>query len=116
MCFAARKKAGTANAGLWEFPGGKIQVGESQEKALIREWQEEFGWEIEPLQALAQVKSLTGTGAPLWLMPWRIGSKQIQPKHLTDHDAVAWIEPADVRHLAWGPADEQVLSEVLGWL
>ncbi len=116
MCFAARKKAGTANAGLWEFPGGKIHADESQEEALIREWQEEFGWEIEPLQALTQVKSITGKGEPLWLMPWRIDSKQVQPKHLTDHDAVAWIKPKEVVHFAWGPADEQVLRTVLGWL
>lgn len=44
--FAARRAPGQALAGHWEFPGGKLEPGESSEEALLREWQEEFGQKL----------------------------------------------------------------------
>jgi 8-oxo-dGTP diphosphatase len=54
--FVARRKAGGDLGGKWEFPGGKVEDGESDEDALRREYREEFGLEVEtgPLLASAQ--------------------------------------------------------------
>ncbi len=49
-CFlVGRRPEGTPLAGLWEFPGGKIEPGESAEAAAVRECREEAGVEVEPL-------------------------------------------------------------------
>ena len=54
-CFIARRNYGSSK-GWYEFPGGKVEAGESKEAALKREWQEELDIEIENIQYLASSK------------------------------------------------------------
>jgi 8-oxo-dGTP diphosphatase len=49
LLFIARRKAGKALAGFWEFPGGKLEKYEAPETALVRELEEELGMQVEVL-------------------------------------------------------------------
>ncbi|MGL4400583.1 MAG: (deoxy)nucleoside triphosphate pyrophosphohydrolase, partial [Luteolibacter sp.] len=96
--------------GLWEFPGGKVEPGESAETALVRELGEE-------LAVLAEVLS------PLLPVIWNYGETTIRlcpflckivsgTLQALEHDRVLWVFPADFDSLAWAPADVPVLREL----
>lgn len=108
----ARKRVG-ALAGLWEFPGGKIEPGESPEECLRREIAEEFGMEIEVDEYLATSRytyphiaiELIG-----YLATYRGGELS-----LTDHDQVEWVNAEEMANYTFAPADIPLVEAVRGW-
>lgn len=92
----------------WEFPGGKIETGESPEACLIREIQEELAVEIEILEALPENIHFYGTKG-IKLLPFRcrilVGSL-----HPLEHKRIKWIEPGNLQKLDWAEADIPIVN------
>jgi 8-oxo-dGTP diphosphatase len=97
-------------AGLWEFPGGKLEHGESPEQALVRECREECGIEIE----VAEILDVTFHRYPekdVLLLFYRCSLVSGEVRHLqvADH---AWVAPKELDRYELPPADEQVVARI----
>lgn len=99
----ARRGPLMSMAGYWEFPGGKIEAGESAEAALKREIKEELGLDIEVGDALPEADWQNGDRL-IRLLPFRCGmlGGDLQ---LLEHDLVEWVTPAELIQRNWAPAD-----------
>jgi 8-oxo-dGTP diphosphatase len=109
---AARRTEPPALAGGWEFPGGKVDPGETAEQALHREVHEELGVTIElgerlpgPLEGgrwpLGESFAMT-----LWLATVTDG----EPAPLEDHDELRWLGAAELYAVPWLPADLPIVD------
>ncbi|MGA2507809.1 MAG: (deoxy)nucleoside triphosphate pyrophosphohydrolase [Chitinispirillaceae bacterium] len=108
---AAQRGAGQSNAGLWEFPGGKIDRGETAETALVRELQEELGIEVAITAKLAPF-SHAYPWIAIELIPFVCKIIKGEP-HPCEHAEVRWINICNSDLLVWAPADIPVLREYL---
>ena len=97
-------------AGLWEFPGGKIEEGETPEKALVREIEEEFDTELNVNNLLTTVEHQYDTF--YLIMDCFICSIKSGDLVLHDHMAYKWINP-NVEDIDWVPADIKVINEYI---
>lgn len=110
----ARRTAPPQFAGMWEFPGGKVEPGESCEAALRRELSEELGITAalgaEVVGPHTQGWLLNGRAAMrVWLAEATAG----EPQPLQDHDQLRWVpfDPADeLDALPWIPADRPIVA------
>ena len=104
---AARRSAPAAVAGGWEFPGGKVEPGESETDALVRECREELGVEI-------RVGALLGTVAQdsFVLRVYRAALLAGEPLPLQDHDELRWLAADEAPAVPWLPADLPLLPAV----
>jgi 8-oxo-dGTP diphosphatase len=113
----ARRTAPEQFAGLWEFPGGKVESGEECEAALHRELREELGIGV---RLGTELPAGTATGWPLneraSMRVWLAEVTEGQPRPLEDHDELRWIsltERDDALNLAWIPADFPIVRALL---
>lgn len=106
---AARRPVSSAGPGGWEFPGGKVEVGESPEEALRREIREELGCQVSVLGWLAGEEPV-GSGG-LRLRVARAGVSGGEPLPL-EHDALLWLSERNLRSVDWLPADVPFLDQV----
>ena len=104
--FLAKRKEGGLHGGLWEFPGGKIEAGESAERALIREIREEHGVDI----ALGE-KLLPVTDGRIELQPFRI-EFQASPQCL-DAQEIQWFSLEHAKELPLPPCDRRILLRLI---
>lgn len=96
----------------WEFPGGKVEEGESPEACLVREIQEELGVRVEVIEQLpSNVHTYPGSKA-IELIPFRcrISGGQIQ---LKEHRQIRWLKREALPELDWAEADIPVVSNYL---
>ncbi|GAA5513486.1 putative 8-oxo-dGTP diphosphatase 2 [Deinococcus carri] len=84
-------------AGQWEFPGGKVEGGETLAEALAREWREELGAEVEVWGEVYRRELDTPAGA-FTLVALRVHLLAGEPRPL-EHRALAWVAPADLTRL-----------------
>ena len=112
----ARRTAPVAVAGMWEFPGGKIELGESCQEAVHREITEELGVSIElgseifgPLEQGWQLND--SAAMRVWFAEITSGS----PEPLEDHDQLLWVDLnlEELEALPWIPADLPIVRAVL---
>jgi 8-oxo-dGTP diphosphatase len=98
-------------AGYWEFPGGKVEPGESDVAALVRECQEELDVTISVGDRLGEDLVVQGPRGQWVLRVWtaRIVSGEVR---LVEHSAARWLSAAELGEVAWIPADAP-LVEVL---
>lgn len=101
--FIARRASHKVHAGKWEFPGGKIEQGESPEEALERELFEEFGVRTKTGKHVLTTQFDYGT-FEIELMTYE--SSYIEGSfQLKDHDKMAWVQLKDVKHYDLSKAD-----------
>jgi 8-oxo-dGTP diphosphatase len=108
---ACLRPEGKHLGGKWEFPGGKIDPGETPEAALIRELQEELGVDIRIEASLSPVE-WDYSGRAIRLIPFRCMIISGTPTPL-EHADIRWIEAAHLGELDWAEADGPILAE---WL
>jgi 8-oxo-dGTP diphosphatase len=96
--------------GQWEFPGGKVERGETPAAALVRELREELGIDVTVEDAMAPVSWDYGRG-PFRLLPYRCSILRGKPEPL-EHAELRWCDAEQARDLLWAAADGPVLREL----
>jgi 8-oxo-dGTP diphosphatase len=109
---AARRSAGQSLAGKWEFPGGKLEPGETAAAALAREIREELALDVRVGAPLPPRDHDYGTFA-ITLVPFLCTLATDAEAHPREHDAVRWCTPVELTALEWAPADLPVLADYL---
>lgn len=107
----ARRGPGERHAGFWEFPGGKIEPGESSEQCLIREIKEELGLEIEVVRPF--VTSIHDYGDRVIELRSFLCRRTGGVLTPTVHDAVVWTAPDDLGRLNLAAADVPIVEELV---
>ena len=100
---ACRKKPGKPLEGHWEFPGGKIEPGETPEQALAREIREELNLIAEVGQKVTTT-TYEYDFATIELTTFYCTLVDGELR-LTDHDDTKWVTSTEAAHLTWAPAD-----------
>lgn len=111
-----QRPEGKALAGLWEFPGGKLEAGERPEPALIRELSEELG--IEVREACLAPLTFASYAYPEFhlLMPLYICRRWEGTVTSREGQALKWVRPGKLRELAMPPADEPLIPPLVDLL
>ncbi|MGU3536518.1 (deoxy)nucleoside triphosphate pyrophosphohydrolase [Methylobacterium sp. A54F] len=112
----SERPPGKQLAGLWEFPGGKIEPGERPEETLIRELGEELGIRVEePCLAPLTFASHAYPDFHL-LMPLYVCRRWTGTPHSAEGQALRWVRPRDLRDLAMPPADAPLIPYLIDLL
>ena len=104
--FLAKRKEGGHHGGLWEFPGGKIEPGESAERALVREIQEEHGVAIAVGEKLLPI-----TDGRIELLPFLV-QFQGTPQCI-EAQAIQWLPMVAAQDLPMPPCDRRILLRLI---
>jgi 8-oxo-dGTP diphosphatase len=112
----AQRPEGKSMAGLWEFPGGKVEAGESPEAALIRELKEELG--IDTWQSCLAPLTFASHAYPEFhlLMPLFACRKWQGIAAPREGQTLAWVRPSNLRDYPMPPADVPLIAVLRDWL
>lgn len=111
--FATQRGHGEFKGG-WEFPGGKIEAGETAEEAIVREIREELDTEIEILQLLDTVEyDYPAFHLSMDCFTCRIVSGDLV---LKEHEAAKWLTKDTLDSVDWLPADQGLIGKIREWM
>jgi 8-oxo-dGTP diphosphatase len=107
---ACERSAPPEVAGRWEFPGGKVEAGESDAQALVRECAEELGVRVE-------VGARVGPDVPLAhgravLRVFAVTLLDGDVPRAIEHTAMRWLGADELDSVAWLPADRPIVAEL----
>src|SRR5271165_6659864 len=108
----AQRPAGKSLSGLWEFPGGKLEAGETPEACLIRELDEELGIKVTHACLAPFVFASHGYETMHLLMPLFLCRRWEGFVTAREHAALAWVKPANMGDYPMPPAD----APLVAWL
>ena len=113
---AGRRSGPDELAGYWEFPGGKLETGETAEQALVRELDEELAIEVR------LGDELSDAGRP-WAISERLELRLFFVELLKGdlvpgpvHDEIRWLAAEELTSVAWLPADADAVAALQRWL
>ena len=107
-----QRPKGKQLAGLWEFPGGKVEPGETPEVCLIRELKEELGIDVVSACLAPSVFSSHGYDLFHLLMPLFLCRRWTGVVQAMEHEALAWVRPEKLSDYPMPPAD----APLVAWL
>jgi 8-oxo-dGTP diphosphatase len=111
----AQRPPGKHLAGMWEFPGGKLEPGETPPAGLARELREELDIRIEPACTAPLVQVPWSYGEhELLLDAWRVDAWHGTPRSV-EGQALQWRHPRDVEAAQLAPADRVILRALAQW-
>jgi 8-oxo-dGTP diphosphatase len=112
----AQRPAGRAMAGLWEFPGGKVEAGERPEQTVIRELSEELG--ISVTEACLAPLTFASHAYPDFhlLMPLYVCRRWEGAATPKEGQELVWVRPNRLREYDMPPADAPLISHLLALL
>jgi 8-oxo-dGTP diphosphatase len=105
---AACRRAPVELAGRWEFPGGKVEDGESEADALVRECREEMGIEVAVGQLIGRQPITPDVMLHVYLAEHLLG----YPEPRQDHGEMRWLGADQLNSVEWLPADQPMLAAV----
>jgi len=108
----AQRPPGKSMAGLWEFPGGKVEPGERQEQTLIRELQEELGIAVKE-ECLAPLTFASHIYPEFYLlMPLYVCRRWDGFVQAKEGQSLKWVRTPELRSYPMPPADEPLISHL----
>jgi 8-oxo-dGTP diphosphatase len=112
----AQRPEGKSMAGLWEFPGGKIEAGELPEQSLIRELREELGITVKQ-ECLAPLTFASHSYPDFHLlMPLYVCRRWEGFVEAREKQRLKWVRPNELRNYPMPPADEPLISHLTALL
>ncbi len=99
--------------GKWEFPGGKLELNEIPEDALIREIKEELNISIEIIEALPISEYSYVPEKVIRLIPFRCVIQNNETPATTEHAELRWVKKEDLQKLNWAEADVPIVLKYM---
>lgn len=113
--FIALRVPGGEMGERWEFPGGKVESGESCKETLVREYKEEFGIDVTVGRHIADA-SFTHGGKNVALEAWEVFFPDNPGKFiLSEHTDVKWVFPEEIEKLPFVDSDMLLYNDVLSY-
>ena len=112
----AQRPQGKSMAGLWEFPGGKVEPGESPEQTVIRELSEELGITTKPACLAPLTFASHAYDDFHLLMPLFVCRRFWGTPRALEGQALKWVRPRDMRDYPMPPADEPLIPFLIDLL
>ena len=111
-----QRPEGKSMAGLWEFPGGKIEAGESPEACLIRELKEELAIDVTEACLAPFTFASHGYADFHLLMPLFLCRRWDGVVTAREGQALKWLRPNNIGELPMPPADRPLVAMLRDWL